>query len=274
MRLRLGFAVAAHLDPDVLIIDEVLAVGDAGFQKKCLSAMEGLRSSGRTVLFVSHNMAAVENLCSRGIWIDSGSVREDGPAQQVIQSYMGTFAESQQATIELDKAQRRGSGEIRYTGLEFVGADGEPLAVVRSGDRVIVRMHYHASKAIEFPSFGFRLTTELGTLVTETSTWHHGIEIPHVAAGDGHIDLDIGALNLLPARYFFSLGLTGSGGHAYDLLDYCARLDIETANIYNSGRSFDSRWGIVFFPQSWRLNGATLGRSASREEAPHVSLVE
>jgi lipopolysaccharide transport system ATP-binding protein len=274
MRLRLGFAVAAHLDPDVLIIDEVLAVGDAGFQKKCLNAMEGLRSSGRTVLFVSHNMAAVENLCSRGIWIDAGSVREDGPAQQVIRSYMGTFADAQQATVELDKAQRRGSGEIRYTGLEFVDANGEPLAVVRSGDRVIVRMHYHARTPIDFPSFGFRLSTELGTLVTETSTWHHGIDIPHIPAGEGHIDLDISALNLIPARYLFSLGLTGSGSHPYDILDHCARLDIESANIYSAGRTFDSRWGIVFFPQSWHLNGKTLGRNVFREETPHALAVD
>src|SRR5258707_6915943 len=92
MRLRLGFAVAAHLDPDILIIDEVLAVGDAGFQKKCLNAMEDLRSGGRTVLFVSHNMAAVENLCTRAIWIDDGRLREDGPVQRVIESYMATFA--------------------------------------------------------------------------------------------------------------------------------------------------------------------------------------
>src|SRR5712664_3253537 len=92
MRLRLGFAVAAHLEPDVLIVDEVLAVGDAGFQKKCIRAMEGLRNSGRTVLFVSHNLAAVENLCSRGIWIDAGRIRMDGAAKDVIASYMGSFA--------------------------------------------------------------------------------------------------------------------------------------------------------------------------------------
>src|SRR5882757_5547386 len=92
MRLRLGFAVAAHLDPDVLIVDEVLAVGDAGFQKKCIKAMEGLRSSGRTVLFVSHNMAAVENLCSRSIWIDAGAVRLDGPVHDVIKAYMESYA--------------------------------------------------------------------------------------------------------------------------------------------------------------------------------------
>src|SRR5205814_5837200 len=101
MRLRLGFAVAAHLDPDILVVDEVLAVGDAGFQRKCLNAMDGLRSGGRTVLFVSHNMAAVENLCSRCIWIDAGKVVMDGAPRKVIEAYMNTFANAREAMADL-----------------------------------------------------------------------------------------------------------------------------------------------------------------------------
>src|SRR5262249_37330083 len=88
MRLRLGFAVAAHLDPDILTVDEVLAVGDAAFQRKCLTAMEDLRAGARTVLFVSHNLATVENLCTRCIWIDDGRIRLDGECRQVIKAYM------------------------------------------------------------------------------------------------------------------------------------------------------------------------------------------
>jgi lipopolysaccharide transport system ATP-binding protein len=91
MRLRLGFAVAAHLDPDVLIVDEVLAVGDAAFQKKCMNAMETLRSGNRTVLFVSHNLAAVENLCRRCIWIDGGAIRMDGESRAVIEAYLNSI---------------------------------------------------------------------------------------------------------------------------------------------------------------------------------------
>src|SRR5206468_10115511 len=86
MFLRLGFAVAAHLEPDVLLVDEVLAVGDAAFQKKCLNAMDEMRSGGRTVLFVSHNLAAVENLCSRALWIDNGQIRLDGKPKDVIEA--------------------------------------------------------------------------------------------------------------------------------------------------------------------------------------------
>jgi lipopolysaccharide transport system ATP-binding protein len=265
MRLRLGFAVAAHLEPDVLIIDEVLAVGDAGFQRKCLNAMEEVRSGGRTVLFVSHNMAAVENLCSRCLWIDNGQVRQDGDTGAVIQSYMGTFADTQQVARNLAGLEsRRGSGEIRYTGIEFLSAEGQPLPVVRSGDRLTIRLHYHAQEPVSHPSFGFRLTTEMGTLVTDTSTWHHDIEIPVIPPGDGYIDLDIECLNLLPARYSFSLWLTGnsrvthpvhSATGIFDSLEHCAKLEVEVSNIYQSGRVVDGRYGIVYFPQKWDLSG-------------------
>ena len=98
MRLRLGFAVAAHLEPDILIIDEVLAVGDAAFQKKCIDAIERLRASARTILFVSHNLSAVENLCERCVWIDEGKVRMDGESRTVIRDYMGSVRESQTAS--------------------------------------------------------------------------------------------------------------------------------------------------------------------------------
>src|ERR1044071_6415834 len=85
MRMRLGFAVAAHLDPDVLIVDEVLAVGDAGFQKKCINAMEDMRGGGRPVLFVSHNMSAVEHLCGRTSWMNGGKLHKDGPTHSIIE---------------------------------------------------------------------------------------------------------------------------------------------------------------------------------------------
>jgi len=125
MRLRLGFAVAAHLEPDVLIVDEVLAVGDAAFQKKCISAMQDLRGGGRTVLFVSHNMAAVENLCSRGLWIANGQLRLDGATHEVIEAYMASFAASDSASNELSAVDgRRGSGEVCYTRIEFLSTAG------------------------------------------------------------------------------------------------------------------------------------------------------
>src|SRR5579862_6270867 len=158
MRMRLGFSVAAHLEPDVLIVDEVLAVGDAAFQKKCLTAMQDLRGGGRTVLFVSHNMAAVENLCTRGIWIANGQMRLDGPTHEVIEAYMASFASAEAAASDLTAVDgRRGSGEIRFTKVEFLSADGKLQTVTRSGKGLMIRLHYRAHEAIERPSFGFKM---------------------------------------------------------------------------------------------------------------------
>jgi lipopolysaccharide transport system ATP-binding protein len=259
MRLRLGFAVAAHLDPDVLIIDEILAVGDAGFQRKCLSAMENLQRGGRTVLFVSHNMAAVENLCTRGIWVDEGGIRMDGKAREVINAYMATFAKPQLGRSGFnDIDHRHGTGDIRYTGLDFLSKDGQPLRLLRSGDPLIMRFYYHATQPIPHPSFGFRLFTEMGTLITETSTWHHGLDFPLIPPGDGRLDLELDMVNLMPARYHLSLWLTGEDHIVYDGLEYCKTLDVESGNIYNSNRHLDHRYGAVYFPQRWNLKGIRL----------------
>jgi lipopolysaccharide transport system ATP-binding protein len=271
MRLRLGFAVAAHLDPDLLIVDEVLAVGDAGFQRKCLNTMEELQSGGRTVLFVSHNMAAVENLCSRCIWIDGGQVQLDGSPREVIDAYMKTFGGFRGAAADLRSVEnRRGSGEIRYTGIEYLSRSGEPLAVIRSGDSFLIRLHYHADREIAHPSFGFRIYTEMGTLVTETSTWHHALEIPLVPTGDGHIDLEVELLNLLPGRYYFSLWLTGAASPLYDNIEHCAQLEVELANVYASGKALDSRYGIVYFPQRWHLDGIGSGKHSADYDEPEA----
>lgn len=254
MRLRLGFAVAAHLDPDVLVVDEVLAVGDAGFQRKCINAMEGLRSTGRTVFFVSHNLAAVENLCSRGIWIDAGKIRMDGRAKEVIEAYMGAFAGTDATASEFSGVDGRvGNGDIRYKMLEILAPDGQPQATTRSGDCLIFRFHYHAEKPVRHPSFGFRLFTQMGTLITETSTWHHRIVIAEVKPGDGYIDLEIESLNLVPAQYVFSLWITGDDGIVFDGIEHATMLNVEVSDVYHCGRVLESRWGVVYFPQKWRI---------------------
>lgn len=254
MRLRLGFAVAAHLEPDVLIVDEVLAVGDAGFQKKCVNAMEGLRNSGRTVLFVSHNLAAVENLCSRGIWIDGGTIRMDGETKEVIAAYMGSFAGERTSGLNLEDIDNRlGSGEIRYTGLEYRNLDGTPYAMTRSGDGVVLRLHYRAKAPVRDPGFGFRLYSDMGTLLTEVGHRLHGIHIAKVEPGDGYIDVEIDSLNLVPGAYSISLWITGAGGKPVYDGDVRIALEIEAADVYRSGRMLDSTHGLVYFPQRWKV---------------------
>jgi len=254
MRLRLGFAVAAHLNPDVLIVDEVLAVGDAEFQKKCVTAMEGLRGTGRTVLFVSHNLAAVEHLCSRAIWIDGGKIRQDGEPKNVIEAYMGQYAGGQSSGTDLDEGlHRTGSGEIRFTRIEYLNMDGTPRGITRSGDDLVIRLHYRAEKTMRDVNFGILLFTQMGTLLTWTSNWHHGKLIPSLSPGDGYVDLEIDSLNLVPGTYAFSLWLTGEDQKVLDKIETGLALDVEVSDVYNCGRVLESKWGTIYFPQRWKI---------------------
>lgn len=254
MRLRLGFAVAAHLDPDVLLVDEVLAVGDASFQKKCLGQMDELRRGERTILFVSHNMAAVETLCSRAIWIDAGRVREDGPAPEVISNYLSSYGGTEGSQQDLgDVTDRTGLGNIRFTGIEYVNAAGEPTDLIRSGDRVTVRLHYKATERIVEPHFGFEIHSQLGTLITETSTWSTNAEVPNIDPGEGSLELTIDSLSLMPGRYRVSLWISSIGGIDYDIVPHCSLFDVETSDVFGSGRGADQRFGLVYFPSQWRM---------------------
>ena len=270
MRLRLGFAVAAHLEPDILIVDEVLAVGDAAFQKKCLDTIQRLRAAARTILFVSHNLSAVENTCDRCIWIDAGEVRMDGETRTVIRDYMGSVRDSQPDVAALEgTGNRRGNGKIRFTGAEFLSLEGVAQQVIRAGDPIVIRLRYHANEPIAYPSLGFRMYTDTNLLVTETSLWHHGIYIQSLALGEGYLDLEIACLNLLPARYTLSLWATDMQGTlVYDNIEHAVQLDVEAANIYQSGRNIDSRCGIVFFPQKWNLSGTLGAAGESTKQVP------
>jgi lipopolysaccharide transport system ATP-binding protein len=254
MRLRLGFAVAAHLDAEVLLVDEVLAVGDAAFQKKCLGQMDELRRGARTILFVSHNMAAIETLCSRAIWIDGGRVREDGPASQVIGNYLSSHGGAQGTRQSLrETTDRSGTGAIRFTQIDYLNGAGETTDLIRAGEPLRIRLSYEARERIVEPHFGFEIYSQLGTLITETSTWSANAEVPNIDPGKGALELSIDALNLLPGRYRVSLWISSIGGVDYDLVPYCSTFDVETSDVFAAGRGADQRHGLVFFPSKWRM---------------------
>ncbi len=119
-----------------------------------------------------------------------------------------------------------------------------------------MRFHYNAQEAVAFPSFGFRMFTEAGALVTETSTSHHGIYIPSVTPGNGYLDLEIDSLNLLAAKFVISLWVTDqAGGVIYDNVENAVTLEIDPMNPYGSNFVVDGRFGIVYFPQKWNLSG-------------------
>ena len=142
MYVRLAFAVAAHLEPEILVVDEVLAVGDAAFQKKCLGKMGDVAGEGRTVLFVSHNMAAVSSLCTKGIVLDGGQmVTPMGTIDNAIESYLSRLSET--TTVDLaERKDRKGDGQIRMTGFDVLDEQGKAQDIVLSGQTVEFRIHY------------------------------------------------------------------------------------------------------------------------------------
>lgn len=260
MRLRLGFAVAANLESDILLIDEVLAVGDAEFQKKCLQRMGDMHTHGRTVLFVSHNLAAIENLCSRVIWIDNGSLRLDGSPQKVIHAYMSSYANANHASGDTLSSieSRSGSGDIRYTRIEYLNTDRMPIDVIRSGDSFVIRHHFDAKRPIEYPIFVLEISTQLGTLIAQMHTYNSGFDIPLLPAGPGCIDLEIGELNLMPGRYTISLRVGHMHDRLYDVLLHCATLNVETSTRYGLARGITGN-PLICLPCNWHLGPHAVG---------------
>jgi len=264
MAVRLGFAVAANLDPDILLVDEILAVGDAGFQRKCMGVLNQLREKGRTVLIVSHNMATIENFCSRIICLEGGSVYYDGDPREAIRSYFTLFSsEEKKGRLDLrERSNRLGLGDVRFTHIEFLNQKRQMPISIGSGDSIVIRLHYEAIKQVVNPHFGVDIFSEMGAMVTSLHTWTMGYEIPVLPVGTGYIDLEIDFLNLMPGRYHITLKLEGIGLVHYDILEHCVTLDVETSDYCKTGRGNDRRFGIIFLPGRWNL--------MHDEKSPHI----
>ena len=176
MRVRLGFAVAAHLEPEILIIDEVLAVGDAEFQKKCLNKMEDVGNEGRTVLFVSHNMAAITRLCPRGILLSAGGVIADGETHEIVSSYLTSGLGTTAARDWPDRAGAPGDDTVRLRAIRVIDRQGEVTEGVDIRNPVGLEMEYEVLKEGEVLMPYFRLSNEEGIIVFSTIDqdlrWH------------------------------------------------------------------------------------------------------
>ena len=268
MRMRLGFSVAAHLSTDVLFVDEVLAVGDVGFQKKCLGAMRELGHGGRTVVFVSHNMAAIENLCKRTIWIADGQVKQDGDTREVIRAYLNSFEATDKQTLDLAAVRERaGTGHVRFLKMEFLGESDGDEGVVYSGGPLRIRFHYECQRDVPNLYFGLRIFSNLGVLISLVSNWATNQGIPLAPKGRGSIEVEIGFLNLMPGTYYLGVWAATSG-EWHDVLDNVARLDVHQSDYYGTGRGLDPREGLVFFPFRWRVPGNAISGPVDTFAAP------
>ena len=251
MQLRLGFALASHLEPDVLLIDEAIAVGDAGFQYRCVERMGELVRSGRTLLFVSHNMGAIETLCTRAVMLDSGRVAADGPASDVVHGYLARV----EADLLADEGGRNIAGErLEITRVSVHDADGHETATVGSGEAISVRLHYHASTPIPGPIFSVGLSDGRIGVFALASMLVDG-ETPTAIEGSGYIECAFAPLPLMPRTYEIWGSVRHHAGFG-DLVDWqrLGRFAV-TGDLHGQGKSVAAHVlanAPVRIPYEWR----------------------
>jgi lipopolysaccharide transport system ATP-binding protein len=207
MYVRLAFAVAAHLEPEILIVDEVLAVGDASFQKKCLGKMGDVAKEGRTVLFVSHNMAAVKALCTRAMLLDGGRITHDGNVDYVVETYLMERSEIARTGIIPDEAPRLyGTGEAKLRSVEITDDTGEPITQLYLGQSFRINVTFDVLERIPEAIIEISIATADGTQVTLSATDDEGGPPLPFEPGRYQVSLELD-VTLLPRHYTLILGL-------------------------------------------------------------------
>ncbi|HEY5043995.1 MAG TPA: ABC transporter ATP-binding protein [Verrucomicrobiae bacterium] len=224
MYMRLAFAVAAHLEPEILIVDEVLAVGDAAFQKKCLGKMQDVSKGGRTVLFVSHNMAAVQQLCNQGILLEKGSIVAEGAASQVVQSYTSRSASRSESQVQLEGMGRHSWFDLRLRLTSFTVNDGRPLF---HGESCEFTMEFAGSADFEEAWFGVGFSGLDGMRYATYDSYVARGMVAVKAGSKQTIRLQIDRLPLQPGIYLVDLGAAlGSTSSPSDYLPGAVQVEV------------------------------------------------
>jgi lipopolysaccharide transport system ATP-binding protein len=234
MYVRLAFAVAAHLEPEILLVDEVLAVGDIGFQRKCLGKMEDVSSGGRTVLFVSHNMAMVEALCSRAVLLQDGKIALEGPTPAVVAEYMNVIRTS--GSIDLrERVDRKGTGEIQFCEVGFLNGDNQPIEQVASGQDCMLYLDYESMERSSYSGVTFSASfLTRGVHLFSVSTRFSGQDFDRLPP-TGRILCRIPRLPLAPGSYQFNLMCRLRGAVADWVVDV-GELVVSEGDFFGTGR--------------------------------------
>jgi lipopolysaccharide transport system ATP-binding protein len=245
MYVRLAFAVAAHLEPEILIVDEVLAVGDAEFQQKCLGKMQGVASSeGRTVLFVSHNMTAVQQLCHHALWLDHGGTRKIGSAVLVVQAYADSVRTAAQSG-ELSSGRLTGDGQVTLLSYEVTDADGRSNPPPGTKEDVLIHVRVDARNRIAKPAYGISVVNEHGVLMTCVNTENLGVTQPELPKGESTICVRINRTNFLPGHYTADFWVMSPQCHIYAMSENEIAFEIAQVPVYRGIRPADNRWDCL-----------------------------
>jgi lipopolysaccharide transport system ATP-binding protein len=256
MYVRLAFAVAAHLEPEILLVDEVLAVGDASFQKKCLGKMSEVARGGRTILFVSHNMAAIENLCSRCILLQDGTVTHIGPTDQIISQYLKKVMDPAAGHTELaSRTDRSGSGVVRLTDFHLEDALGNTLSAVQSGTDTVLA--FTVCNRQGFPvkgiDFGFSIHDSRGNQPLSVLYSSYQNQEFELTQERGCIRCRLPALPLAAGRYRVGVRITVRGSESDWPQDGVGWLDVIEGDFFDSGRKGFGSQAPFLLKGNWSL---------------------
>ena len=277
MELRVGFAVAAHLEPDLLLVDEAIAVGDAGFHYRCVERMSEMVKEGRTLVFVSHDIPAIEALCRRAVWMQGGKIKVDGPARDVVREYLLGF---QTRRLERDEFSAIWAGdELQILAVTVLDANGLEVDAVRQDEPMTVRITYRALKPIEQPQFSVGLGDGRIGCFTRASMLVDG-QGPRVIDGVGHIDCTFTLLPLQPKTYEIWGSVLGGNGYG-DLMDWqrLRLFQVVAANDEGSGKvsvtstmteapvRIPYRWSVPDEPRARRVKALAAEERGESSEA-------
>ena len=233
MYVRLAFAVAAHIEPEILIVDEVLAVGDSQFQQKCIGKMRDVGQEGRTVLFVSHNMVAVKGLCTRAILLRDGELAMDSAVEPVLAEYQRRFSSVATGTLA-SRQDRRGDGRLRFVDFRVLGGDGQALGTISAGQAVRFRIDYHATEPMRGLVIALNFYERDGEILLNFNTEDVGVMFD-CGIGLGSVECSVPFFPLRAGSYMGNLFCTASGV----VTDWVAPgfgVRVEDGDIHGSGR--------------------------------------
>jgi lipopolysaccharide transport system ATP-binding protein len=248
MYVRLAFGVAAHLETEILLVDEVLAVGDAAFQQRCLGKMHEAATGGRTVLFVSHNMPAVTNICNRAVLLSDGRIDSDGDAEEVVGAYLREIGGRAPDCLR-DRRDRKGSGPLRFKSFHLCDDDLKPVTYARSGRAAVLAFEYESERELSqvHISVGIhgRYDERLFLLGTDTAEQDFA-----ALPSRGEVLCTVPMMPLQPGSYLFNLYCT-VGGDISDWIQHAGKIDVESDDFFGSGRLPPLQQGPFLVDHNW-----------------------
>jgi len=258
MYMRLAFAVAAHLEPEILVVDEVLAVGDAAFQKKCLGKMEDVAREGRTVLFVSHNMGAVSNLCKTGMFIDKGKIAFLGNVQKAIDCYnhkwlgLGNSADDRSPHIIYDAPENAEKYDFAVTKIEALDTTDNPKVTIATWDDVTLRVWYSCKRSVRRGSVVLEIAEPYGARLLLLSTQPDGTVPLEFRVGEEYVDCVIRQIPLAAGDYILGAGLAIPQTEWLWREPELSTLSVVPRDVYGSGLAPALSRSLIAVDYQWR----------------------